>query len=128
MPISVENYTQFKGFAVAPSDIQLGEAESKTLPVLSEEGQLLNSTFRRYSLQIVVRGIRQDQADPFLLAASQANLNLFQGSPQKENISLLGRTFYQCVLVNCQASQPISVAGSPLIEELTLTYESQVFV
>ncbi|MEM9149376.1 MAG: hypothetical protein AAGB19_02840 [Cyanobacteria bacterium P01_F01_bin.3] len=128
MPIAVGNYTPFKGFAISASDIQLGEVESKTLPVVSEAGQLLNATFRRYSLRVTVRGIRQNQADPFLLSAQQANLNLFNGSPQKENITLLGRIIYECVLVDAQISQPISVASTELVEQMTLTYESQVFV
>lgn len=128
MPISVASYTQFKGFAVAPSDIQLREAETKTLPVLSEEGQLLQAKFVRWGLTIVIRGVRQDEADPFLLQAQQAGLRQFQGSPEKENIALLGRTFYQCVLVDCLISQPIQLQGTSLIEEMTLNYESQVFV
>jgi len=128
MPIAVGSYTIFKGFAVSADDIRPGEAESKTLPVLSEAGQLLQATFRRYSLQIVVRGIRESDASGFLLSAQQANLNLFNGSPQKEDIALLGRTFFECVLVDAQISQPVTLNGTALVDQLQLTYESQVFV
>lgn len=129
MPIDIGLYTQFKGLAVAPEDIRAGEAESKALPVVSDEGQLLQSVFKRHSLTITVRGIRSDQAESFLQTAQQANLNLFQGSPQKEDIALLGRTYYQCVLVDAQITQPIRLnQSSDLVEQLTLVYESQVFV
>ena len=128
MPIAVESYAQFQGFAVAPDDIRQGEAEAKTLPVTSELGQTLAATFRRYSLQITIRGIRADQAQPYLLAAQQAGLNLFNGSPQVQNIALLGRVFFNCMLVDCQISQPTGLNTTQLIEEMVLTYESQVFV
>jgi hypothetical protein len=113
---------------VAPEDIKAGEAESKTLPVVSESGQTLQAKFRRYSLQIVVRGIREGEASSYLLAAQQANLNLFRGSPQVEDIAVLGRVFRQCMLVDCQVSQPYTLNGTGVIEQMTLTYESQVFV
>lgn len=128
MPITVGHFTEFKGFAVAPEDIQAGEAESKTLPVVSEAGQTLQAKFRRYSLQIVVRGIRESEASAYLLAAQQANLNLFRGSPQVEDIAVLGRVFRQCMLVDCVVSQPYTLNGTGVIEQMTLTYESQVFV
>jgi hypothetical protein len=128
MPITVGHFATFKGFAVAPEDIQAGEAESKTLPVVSDAGQTLQAKFRRYSLQIVVRGIREGEASAYLLAAQQANLNLFRGSPQVEDIAVLGRVYRQCMLVDCEVTQPYTLNGTGLIEQMKLTYESQVFV
>lgn len=128
MPIQVERYAQFKGFAVDPSEVSLTEAETKELPVVSQEGQLLKSKFIRYGLNFTIRGVRLADAQPFITQANLAGIQLFTGSPQREDISFMGRIIYQAVLVKAEITQPIQLNGSDLVEQLTLNYESQIFV
>ena len=120
--------TTFKGLAVWPEDIQLGDAEKKGLPLVSPGGQLLTANFVRLSATIKIRGVPLGTAEQFVTAAAGAAFDIYQGSAVKETLILNGRTLEQAVLISATISEPIQVGSGSLVEELVLTYESQVFV
>ena len=129
MPLTVSTVTQFKGWAVRPEDIQVGEAASTTLPVVSPGGQLLEAKFVRKRLQLTILGLNYTVASDFVTAADQANLQIFQGSPTKEDIAIKGQTIAQAVLVSADITEPLQIGPSlRLVQKTELVYESQVFV
>lgn len=119
---------QFKGFAVRPEDISLGEAGSKDLEFLGGGGAVLTASFKRPSVSIILRGITEQQAAPFVQQAQRAAFNLFTGAAPRETIAIASFQVPSAVLVSAVPSAPIRLAGGTLIDQLTLIYESQVFV
>lgn len=118
----------FKGFAVRPEDVTFGEAGTKDLEFLGGGGAVLIAQFRRPSLTIILRGITQQQAQPFIQQAQRSAIALFTGSAQRETFEIAGYRVPNAVLVQATPSAPLQIAGSALIEQLTLLYESQVFI
>lgn len=119
---------QFKGFAVRPEDVTFGEAATKDLQFLSSGGSVMTASFKRPSVSIVLRGLTQQQAQPFIQIAQQAAFSLFTGAAPRELIAIAGFQVPDAVLVSAIPSAPIQIAGEALIDQIALTYESQVFV
>lgn len=127
MPIAVRNYFQFKGYAVAPEDISWGEAASNEVSI-NRGGTLTTSKLTRYTVQLTLRGLSESQASAFVTEAKANTRRLIRGSATLEDLQFGSKTLEQSVLITAVPSVSIAVAGVGIVEQLQLTYESQVFV
>lgn len=127
MPIAVSVYTQFRGFAVAPEDVQEGEVEAIEI-LLNRNGQISKASVRRKSLSITIRGLAENEVGAFVQEADANNLRLIRGSAVVESIALGEFRLTDALLMKATPSMTIEVAGMRLVESLQLEYHSLRYV
>ena len=126
MAVSI-NYLQFDGFAVAPDDVQEGEAETQEVSVL-RNGREMKVQLVRKSLTVRLRGITQAQAAPYIQAAQGNKVRMILGSEQGADIYIGAFHIRQAVLIKAKPSLPVNFAGTMLLSQLELEYHSLVFI
>jgi hypothetical protein len=127
MPLNVRVYSTFDEFAIAPEDIDWGEAGSSKVTVVQSKA-IVEAKFKRLSLTITMRGILETQAEPYIEKAENAALDIISGTAEKRTIRIGGRTIREAVLVRAEPTPTVKIAGNDVIEELVLEYHSQRFV
>lgn len=127
MPAQLHLGFDFDGFYVAPEDIKWGQAETADVMLLIDR-TLAKVSLRRFSLGITIRGIRQGQARPYIQQADRAGQQAAKGSIETRDIDVGPRTLKNAILTEANYTTPIRSGSVTIIEELTLSYESTVFV
>lgn len=127
MPAQLYLGFDFDGFYIAPEDIKWGEAETADVALLINR-TLAKVSLRRFSLDITIRGIKQNQARPYIKQADRAARQAARGSIEIRDIDVGPRTLESAMLTEANYSTPIRSGSVTIIEELTLSYESTVFI
>lgn len=87
MPIEVSLYQKFKTYAVAPEDIQVGEADSVEV-VVNHAGKLIKTSLVRKSLTITLRGLIEDQAKRFIRELQNNSSRKLTGATSVEGFQI----------------------------------------
>lgn len=124
--VSVSRFISFQGYAVSPEDVQFREAASQEV-LLNHNGVLVPAKVIRWAVTLTLRGITQSQANAFVREARNNNQAMTRGAIAGEDLNFGVRTIRQAVLTSAQATPPITVGTTPLVEALQLDYQSLVF-
>lgn len=132
MPISVALFQKVIGgrqFAFDTGDIAFGDAETKE--VLKNTGvDIAKIPLRKRQVTFTIRGANAGDIQSLYAARENTILRLVNatGVVQGEDIQIGADKIYNALLIDVQAGPPITVAGIPLIEQVTVRYDSQVYV
>lgn len=124
--VSVSRFVTFQGYAVSPEDIQFREVAAQEI-LLNFNGVLVPAKLIRWGVTLTLRGVTQSQANAFVRESRNNNQAMTRGAIAGEDLNFGVRTIRQAVLVTAQATPPITVGTTPLVEALQLEYQSLVF-
>lgn len=132
MPIAVALFQKNIGgtnYAFDTGDISFGDAETKE--VLRNIGtDIVKIPLRKRQVTFTIRGANSANLQS-LYAARDNSINTLinaAGTITGENIPIGADVIYNALLLDVQAGPPITVAGQALVEQVTVRYDSQVYV
>lgn len=132
MPVTVSLFTLDIGgrtFAFDTGDISFGDAETKE--VQKNVGtDIVKFTLRKRQVTFTIRGA--NSGDLTALYQERDN-NITQlvnasGAVAGTDIAIGADTIYSALLLDVQAGPPITIAGVPIVEQVQVRYDSQVYV
>lgn len=132
MPIAVALYQKQIGgrtYAFDSGDISFGDVETRE--VLKNTGiDIVRIPLRKRNVTFTIRGVNSSDIQSLLTARENAVLQLVNatGAVTGEDIPVGADTIFNALLLDVQAGPPITVGGIPLVESVTVRYDSQVFV
>lgn len=132
MPIQVALYTKEIGgrqFAFDSGDISFGDAETKEVQ-RNVGTDIVRFTLRKRQVTFTIRGATSNDIQG-LYGERADNINRLvaaTGIVPGEDIDIGGETIFNALLLDVQAGPPITVAGVPVIEQVQVRYDSQVYV
>lgn len=132
MPVSVALYQKEIGgrtFAFDTGDISFGDAETKEV-LKNISTDILRIPLRKRNVTFTIRGANATDIETLYAARDNTITQLVNATSAVagEDIVIGGDTLYNCILIDVQAGPPITVAGIPLIEQVTVRYDSTVYV
>lgn len=123
MPIEVKFYHQFLDFAVAPEDVQFGEADSVEVTV-NYNGKMIKENLVRKSVTITLRGLTVKQSLKFVQELERNSKRKLTGAFTLETFTIGIERIEDAVLSSVKTSLPIEIQGQKLIETTQLEYRS----
>lgn len=132
MPITVALYQKTIGgrtYAFDTSDISFGDAETKE--VLKNTGvDIVKIPLRKRQVTFTIRGVNSGDIQTLFTARENTITQLVNatGTVSGEDIAIGADTIYNALLLDVQAGPPITVGGIPLVESVTVRYDSQSYV
>lgn len=132
MPVSVALYTKQIGgrqFAFDTGDIAFGDVTTRDVPK-NVSTDIVNIPLRKRQVTFTIRGANSADIQTLYAARDNTITQLVNatGVVQGEDITIGADTIYNALLMDVQAGPPITVGGIPIIEQVTVRYDSQVFV
>jgi hypothetical protein len=132
MPIKVALFSKEIGgnpYAFDTGDIAFGDAETKEVTKNVGSG-IVKFTLRKRQVTFTIRGVNAAQITNLYAERDNSVLRLVSavGEVTGEDITIGADTIYSALLLDVQAGPPTEIAGIPLIEQVTVRYDSQVFV
>lgn len=122
--VAASFFRQFKGFAIAPEDVQPSDVQSIDITI-SRGGIASSVSLSRKGATVTLRGLTKQQTDPFVEQAKQNRLRMARGSIPVEDLNFGSFVVEDAALVKATPSVPIVVAGQSIVETLVLEYQSQ---
>lgn len=129
MPITVALFNKTIGgrqFAFDTGDIAFGDAETKD--VVRNLGTTITTiTLRKRNVTFTIRGANAADITTLYTARDNVTNQLVNatGPVAGEDIPIGGDVIYNALLKDVQAGPPITIAGVPVIESVTVRYDSQ---
>ncbi|HEY9764631.1 MAG TPA: hypothetical protein V6D07_19040 [Trichocoleus sp.] len=120
--ISVELF-QFRGFALEPSDISLGDGESLDVAINSN-GRLTKFQITQPTITFTVKGALASDVQTFDAERSNNIRSLINRTAVGEDIPISGKTITNALLLKVTPSAPIKVGGVEIIESMQLEFRS----
>jgi hypothetical protein len=132
MPINVSLFTKTIGnrqYAFDTGDISFGDVESKQL-VKNVGTDILQFTLRKRQVTFTIRGCNAADVQALNQAREDSILQVVNATEPLtgEDIVLGGDTLYGAILVDVQAGPPIGIGSTSLVEQVSVVYNSTVYV
>lgn len=132
MPVAVSLYTKTIGgrqFAFDTGDISFGDKETKE--VMKNVGtDIAKIPLKKRQVTFTIRGANAADIQALYAERDDTITRLVNatGVVEGEDIEIGADTIYNALLMNVTAGPPITVAGVPLVEQVQVVYDSQVYV
>jgi hypothetical protein len=127
MPTITVQLPQFDGFALAPDDISMGEAETKEIEAV-RNCVPVKVKFVRRSVTLRLRGLNQAEVAPYLTQASNTATQMIDNTLTTQDIVLPnGITLRSAFLYRASPSGAIKIGDTWAGITLELEYHSGVF-
>ena len=132
MPINVSLFQKIIGgkqYAFDTGDISFGDAESKNV-VKNVGTDILQFTLRKRQVTFTIRGANAADVASLNQAREDSILQVVNATEPVtgEDIPIGGDTIYSAILVDVQAGPPIGIGSTSLVEQVSVVYNSTVFV
>ncbi|MEM9149375.1 MAG: hypothetical protein AAGB19_02835 [Cyanobacteria bacterium P01_F01_bin.3] len=132
MPINVSLFQRnINGiqYAFDTGDINFGDADTKDI-VKNIGNDILSFTLRKRQVTFTIRGANSANVQSLIQAREDSILQVVNATEpvQGEDIVIGGDTIYSAILVDVQAGPPIGIGSTSLVEQVTVVYDSTVFV
>lgn len=132
MPIQVALYSKQIGgktFAFDTGDISYGDAGTKEVPI-NVGVDVLTVTLRKRQVTFTIRGATGADLQNLYTERDNVITQLINATAPVtgEDIQIGEDIIYSALLKDVQAGPPINVGGRSIIEQLTVVYDSTVFV
>lgn len=132
MPINVSLFQKVIGgtqYAFDTGDISFGDAETKEV-VKNVGTDILSFTLRKRQVTFTIRGANAANITNLYQAREDSILQVVNATEPVtgEDIVLGGDTIYSAILVDVQAGPPIGIGSTSLVEQVSVVYDSTVYV
>lgn len=127
MPISINPYQTFRGFAIASEDVSYGDGDTQEVKVI-QAGRMIGLKYVRRTCTVTLRGLKESEIASLEQEARSNRMSLMTTEVAGENLNFGGGVFKRAlllrVIVNGVAT---AIAGQRIVDSVQLEFESLTY-